>query len=90
MSAWIKKTLISLGRPVSNDPVDNNNNDNNTNNTNNNATDDSKKSKMTQTAPATLPSPKFSTVIDDEPTSGKKKKFKEKEKDKENKKKDKK
>ena len=70
---------------MSNEPIDHN-----TSTTiNNNATDDAKKSKMTQSAPATLaslPGPKISTIIDDEPTSGrKKKKDKEKDKDKKNK-----
>lgn len=73
VSAWIKKTLISLGKPVSNEPIEAN--------INNNANDEaSKKLKMTQSAPATLPGPKISTIVDDEPGSGLKKKKKDKEK----------
>jgi hypothetical protein len=77
VSAWIKKTLISLGKPVSNEPIE----INNVTNINNNANDEaSKKLKMTQSAPATLPGPKISTIVDDEPGSGLKKKKKDKEK----------
>jgi mitogen-activated protein kinase kinase 1 len=73
VSAWIKKTLISLGKPVSNEPIEAN--------INNNANDEaSKKLKMTQSAPATLPGPKISTIVDDELGSGLKKKKKDKEK----------
>lgn len=85
MSAWIKKTLISLGKPVSNEPIDNTNNNSNINS---NTTDEAKKLKMTQSAPATLaslPGPKISTIIDDEPSGRKKKKDKEKDKDKDKK-----
>lgn len=82
MSAWIKKTLISLGKPVSDEPIEINNVHNNTNS---NTDEASKKVKMTQSAPATLPGPKISTIIDDEPGPKKDKKKKDKEKDKDKK-----
>jgi len=73
VSAWIKKTLISLGRTVSDEPIEDIN-DNNIND----FSDEVKKLKMTQSAPASLPGPKISTVIDEEQGSKKKKKDKDK------------